>query len=147
MAKLKGITPIIAILVLLLITVAIAGAAWIYITQYVSQTTNKVLETTSSECSAGGVVVFVRNSGTGTVTFSSDLILSRDVTSGAGNCITATSVNPIITTVAGATITSIAPGQAGMLNDTACDSQGTNRGAIRYRLIVAGRVATLNINC
>jgi flagellin-like protein len=43
MKKLKGITPIIAILVMLLITIAITGSAWIYVSTYYSGMTGKAI--------------------------------------------------------------------------------------------------------
>jgi flagellin-like protein len=46
----KGITPIIAIIVLLLITVALAGTAYIYISNYMASLTEKSIEVTDRFC-------------------------------------------------------------------------------------------------
>jgi len=61
----KGITPIIATIVLLLITVALAGAAWNYLWQYWNSIVGKQIEMTDAFCVGGDqAVVFIRNSGT-----------------------------------------------------------------------------------
>ena len=47
----KGITPVIAIIVLLLITVALSGMAWAYFMQYYSGLTNNQIEIADAYCS------------------------------------------------------------------------------------------------
>ncbi len=46
----KGITPIIAIIVLLLITVALAGAAWTYLSTYMTGLTGESIEVRDYFC-------------------------------------------------------------------------------------------------
>ena len=61
----KGVTPIIAIIMLLLITVALAGAAWTYLQAYMSALIGKSIEVTDAFCINGDTaVVLLRNSGT-----------------------------------------------------------------------------------
>ncbi len=61
----KGITPIIAIIVLLLITVAVAGSAWTYLQQYVGGLTSSQMEVVDYFCVGGNQAkILVRNTGT-----------------------------------------------------------------------------------
>ena len=61
----KGITPIIAIIVLLLITVALAGAAWTYLSTYITGLTGQSVELQDYFCVGGQTpVILVRNTGT-----------------------------------------------------------------------------------
>lgn len=61
----KGITPIIAIIVLLLITVALAGAAWTYLSSFWAGMTARNIQVTDAFCVAGvNATIFVRNTGT-----------------------------------------------------------------------------------
>jgi flagellin-like protein len=61
----KGITPIIAIIVLLLITVALAGAAWTYLSSFWTGITARNIEVTDAFCvERKNATVFIRNSGT-----------------------------------------------------------------------------------
>jgi flagellin-like protein len=70
----KGITPIIAIIVLLLITVALAGATWTYLSDYFNRMIAKQIELTDSFCINGNqAVIFVRNMGTQSFSPSSEI--------------------------------------------------------------------------
>jgi len=63
----KGITPIISTIVLLLITVALAGAAWVYIGGFMGTYTEKsfTIPTGGAYCdNAGTIHVRVVNTGT-----------------------------------------------------------------------------------
>jgi len=61
----KGITPVIAIIVLLLITVALAGATWTYLNAYWTNLVGKQIEITDGFCiNSNEAVVFIRNTGT-----------------------------------------------------------------------------------
>jgi flagellin-like protein len=61
----KGITPIIAIIILLLITVALSGAAWSYIQGFFYPTIAKsfTFPTGGIYCRGGNITVFVINTG------------------------------------------------------------------------------------
>jgi flagellin-like protein len=61
----KGITPVIAIIVLLLITVALAGATWTYLSAYWEGIVGKNVQVMDSYCVAGSNgIILVRNTGT-----------------------------------------------------------------------------------
>jgi flagellin-like protein len=63
--KRKGITPIIAIIVLLLITVALAGAAWTYLSTYMSGLTGQSVEVRDYFCTGGSTAtIIIANTGT-----------------------------------------------------------------------------------
>jgi flagellin-like protein len=67
----KGITPIISTIVLLLITVALAGAAWVYMSGFLGTYTEKsfIIPTGGAYCdSTGQFHVRVVNSGTTKIT-------------------------------------------------------------------------------
>jgi flagellin-like protein len=67
----KGITPIISTIVLLLITVALAGAAWVYINNFMDMYTGKTFTVSTGGvfCDAGGKFhVRLVNSGSTAIT-------------------------------------------------------------------------------
>jgi len=68
----KGITPVIAIIVLLLITVALAGAAWSFMSAYWEGLVAKSIHITDSYCSTNEATVLIRNTGTGKITLEND---------------------------------------------------------------------------
>lgn len=64
----KGITPIISIIILLLITIGLASAAWTYMSGYMSNLLSKNLDVSTGSCIGGTQVVFIiRNTGTDNV--------------------------------------------------------------------------------
>jgi len=80
--NMKAITPIIAIIVLLLITVAISGAAWTYISGYWSGTVDKQVEVTDAFCvGTNQAKIIVKNIGTSPMSTGDITIINR--TSGA----------------------------------------------------------------
>jgi flagellin-like protein len=61
----KGITPIIAVIILLLITVALAGMAWSFMSGYVTTMTGKSVQVIDNYCTAGrNAVIVISNVGT-----------------------------------------------------------------------------------
>jgi flagellin-like protein len=79
----KGITPIIAIIVLLLITVALAGAAWTYLSSFWTGMTARNIEVTDAFCvQRQYAVVYVRNTGTQIIDTSDITVI--DPTTGTG---------------------------------------------------------------
>ncbi|MBI4020376.1 MAG: LamG domain-containing protein [Candidatus Aenigmarchaeota archaeon] len=62
----KGITPIISIIILLLITIALSGAAYTYLSIYFGSLTQKTLQVTDAYCDSGGSGAVLILSGTGT---------------------------------------------------------------------------------
>ncbi len=89
----KGITPIISIIVLLLITVALAGAAWTYLSGIMGIYTEKsfIIPTAGAYCSAGKIVVSLVNTGTSTITTDNWITASIDP---AINCTAGDPVKP-----------------------------------------------------
>ena len=73
----KGITPIISIIILLLITVGLAAAAWTYMGNYFSSITAKTIEIPTQKCINGkDVMVVVHNMGTQNVsTVTTDIVI------------------------------------------------------------------------
>ncbi len=64
----KGITPIIAVIILLLITVALAGMAWAFLSGYFTGLTGKTISVVDYSCISGGQAqVIIRNSGTSAI--------------------------------------------------------------------------------
>jgi flagellin-like protein len=79
----KGITPIISIIVLLLITVALAGVAWVYLSGYLGSQIEKSFSIAPNGVvctdTGGGVnqiTVMVTNTGTGPLT-AADFLLTQ----------------------------------------------------------------------
>lgn len=75
----KGITPIISIIILLLIAVSISAAAWTYISGYWSGLIGSAIEITSSICSSDGTtaVVYIHNIGTNRLNILNGLEIDR----------------------------------------------------------------------
>jgi flagellin-like protein len=91
----KGISPIIATILMLMITIALAGTAYMYISGVFTGRTAVVLSVSSADCNSTHVNVYVKNDGTlnssavtvsvdgsGTGTCNIPLIVSG----GVGNC-------------------------------------------------------------
>ena len=61
----KGITPIIAVIILLLITVALAGFAWSFLSGYIGGLTAKNIQVSDSYCAGGTEAkIVLKNIGT-----------------------------------------------------------------------------------
>jgi len=61
----KGVTPIVAIIILLLITIALAGAAYTYLSTYFQGVTGKATQIIDAFCTAGTTTkIVIRNIGT-----------------------------------------------------------------------------------
>ena len=138
----KGITPIIATVVLLLIAIAIAGAAYTYITGYWGGLTQKALESTSASCTSTGVVINVRNSGTGNITLTDggvDVAITKQVTAGS-----APGTKSFTYTPASAVL---GPGQGGSLTDANCNSASNGGSTCVYTIVAGGRPTTQQVTC
>jgi flagellin-like protein len=66
----KGITPIIASIILLLIAVALGGSSWMYIYGYWGTMTSQNIDTMGSYCSRGLATVNIKNVGTDPINIS-----------------------------------------------------------------------------
>lgn len=72
----KGITPIIAIIILLLITMALAATAWMFLSGFLDTLVGQsfILPPNSAVCSAGGTIsVFMTNTGQNAITPNNDI--------------------------------------------------------------------------
>jgi len=71
----KGVSAVIATILMLMITIALAGMAYMYISGVFTARTAVVLAITDSECTTSDITVWVRNDGTvasGTITVDVD---------------------------------------------------------------------------
>jgi flagellin-like protein len=72
----KGITPIISTIILLLITIALAGAAWTFFSGYLGAQTAKSFIIPSSDCVNGRILVYVTNTGISPLNTTLDFIVA-----------------------------------------------------------------------
>ena len=75
----KGITPIIAVIILLLITVALAGMAWAFLSGYFTGMTAKNIQLIDYSCAGGTTRVIFRNAGTQTIDITTPCTTSGSV--------------------------------------------------------------------
>lgn len=147
----KGITPIVATVVLLLIAVAIAGAAYTYITGYWGGLTQKSLEATSATCTSAGMVINLRNSGTGNITLNgtnADVVVTKQVIS--GNALSGTSLSYAPTTFMAAAngwSVVLTPGMGGSITDANCNSASHGGSTCSYTIIAGGRPTVQQTTC
>jgi flagellin-like protein len=130
----KGITPIISIIILLLITIGLASAAWTYMSGYMTNLTSRVLDVSTSSCINGvQATVLVRNAGTNRINVTDIKGLNLD--SGA-------SLTLGWTDLGGAAVTTIEAGQSARVritntDGTNCTTVGTSK-ACKYELTLSG---------
>ena len=131
----KGITPIIAIVILLLIVVAIAGMAYTFILGFYGSFTGQVLEITSSTCySNGSVMLFIKNNGQEAID-SADINVAREVVAGTAGAA------PYVKLPA-----TLDPGGSGMIYN-ACTTPAGGTATCRYVVTSAGRSQTVVMQC
>ena len=83
----KGITPIIAVIILLLITVALAGMAWAFLSGYFTGMTGKTIAVVDYSCIGGTTAqVIIRNSGTQAITLSAGCAAAGGVIGTTATC-------------------------------------------------------------
>ena len=134
--SLKGISPIIAIFVILLITVVIAGAAWTYISGYYGGMVERGIEVTSIDCTAAGVAIYIHNIGTGKIyTANNDVQISRINVSGSCGGAMSITFDPI----------ELGPGDTGIATDANCNA--ADDATPRYTIIAGGRVQKAQVTC
>ena len=75
----KGITPIIAVIILLLITVALAGLAWTFLSGYFTGMTAQNIQLIDYSCAGNTVRVIIRNAGSQSITMTSPCTISTSV--------------------------------------------------------------------
>jgi len=129
----KGITPIISIIVLLLITVALAGVAWVYLSGFLeTQTRTLTIPPNGIYCSAGNVTVVVTNTGQSDLT-SDRLVVKEMVENGT-------------TSSAGTLIPDPLPSKESGTVTFACGGNPCD-GSFSATLGTSGAVQTVSINC
>ena len=107
----KGISGVIATILMLMITIALAGTAYLYITGVFTSRTGVVLSIEQALCPVGGAVITVRNDGTGVASnVAVTLTGPNGTTTGAGSCPDIFSIN------------------AGNSNHTTCTSRSAGTG-------------------
>lgn len=144
----KGITPIIAIVILLLITIAIAGVAYTFITGVVTNTAGKTVQVTGVSCSAAGsIVIYFQNVGTDAVSVPD--ANNGDVQVKNGVCVTGTCASSLpgtAVTFAGDVSDSVAGGSSASVT-VPCDITGAGPSTCKYDFLVAGRPAPVQTQC
>ena len=135
----KGITPIIAIIVLLLITVALAGVAWSYLQGYMGGLTSKSLEVRDYFCSStNSPILVVAN--IGTTALGTGEIIVMDAGTGTSSVGTWTAIN------GSAVIPSIPIGGVAKWTQTAACPSGTTC-AYRVTAGAGGRTQSVSVVC
>lgn len=123
----KGITPIIAIIILLLITIALAGAAWSYISVYWSSITGRNIMIIDGFCTGGTTAnIIIKNTGTLKVALS-DIEIINTVTNSVITDLNWTDIS------ATQEIQELNPGESGRFNTT-CPGYCT------YKFIYGGTI-------
>ena len=141
--KKKGITPIVAIVILLLIAVAIAGSAYTWIGGYYTGLTGNAISITDTTCSivvGDDDVITIRftNIGTEPLTLSNANMVDRVV---FGEATPATTANYAYDTV-------VNPGTGGTVTDTQVETAAFTSGATyRYFIEVGGRTTQTQVTC
>lgn len=144
----KGITPIISIIILLLLTVGMAAAAWSYMTTYFSSITAKTIEISMQKCvsGAGGqdVLAVIRNMGTATIDIGDDIVIWDR----GGNVVDP--ANIAWADIYGNPLTppndKIEPGRDAKVNIYCCVGSGCPR-TCTYDIIIGGRSQTATAYC
>jgi flagellin-like protein len=142
----KGITPIISIIVLLLITVSLAGAAYVFLGGYMTGLTGKSIQVSNPGACAGGTsaVITVTNLGSLPITLGACTISGSTATCGDITVIRQdTGTIDAAATFSAATIDPYQPGSlsSATFTDPGCHTLGNPADVCRYAFSVAGQSA------
>jgi flagellin-like protein len=149
----KGITPIIAVIILLLITVALAGMAWAFLQGYFGSLTTKNIIAAGGYCTGGTQAnVIIKNTGTDKINISycdtglpstntracGELTVARTDTGGSGNMSLGT----------GAGVQFLNGGATVIFTDTACTATGAPK-SCSYIFTAGSGIgpATASVDC
>lgn len=121
----KGISPIIATIIILLVTIAIAGAAYSYISVIWSGTTEGIQRVDSS-CLNGNATITFKNIGTKAI-----------------DSVTVMRTSPSTLSVTNISPSAISPGAQGVIHDVSC---GANTMCI-YKILVGGQSNEWYVQC
>jgi len=75
----RGISTIIAAILLLIITIGLAGTAYLFITRILYTQTSKVIQVLSADCTNNNITLVVSNQGTDTIASADLTILINNV--------------------------------------------------------------------
>jgi flagellin-like protein len=134
----KGISPIIATIVILLVTIVIAGAAWAYISGYFGGMVSKGVEITSIDCTTTGVKIYLHNIGSDNIDTAADIEVTKELVAGA--CTSANMQGTYIPVT-------VPPGGTTVLTDAGCLSTDPTSPVPRYTIVAGGRVQHTQVNC
>jgi len=148
MVNQKGISTIIATLVLLLVTLGIISTAAMWLMGYFGGITKYAIEVTATDCSPSGAKIYVKNIGTETITNAVLKVMERK------------NMSTTLTKVCNDTLTAgdiisyldldtpIELNQIGTITDVYCNSTAAAGVVIKYKLYVTGgRPQTVQVNC
>ncbi len=127
----KGISTIIAVMLMVVLTIGLGMAAWSFMSGWLRGKTAVILTITDQDCETGGAIrIWVRNDGTKTSDTLTFTVLSKPAAdTGAVNC---------------APNAGIAPGQEVTITCTRADPEP---GMYRIRISTTGAHATAEVMC
>ena len=123
----KGISAVIATILMLMITIALAGMAYMYISGIFTSRTGKVIDLIDSYCSGTTIYLVIKNSGTMNISPTGDLTFT---------------VNGAADTDPGCDKTSV-----GIGNSTVCSGFTGNKGANMIRVVGPSNSVGGNVYC
>ena len=138
----KGITPIISIIILLLVTVGLAAAAWTYMNNYLLTLTSKTIEIPHQTCVNGeDVLAVVHNMGTTNININNDVRIWDN----AGNPVLGATWEDLD----GGVITDIPAGDYARATVNCCTSGagGDCPKTCAFQFVVAGRAQPVTVYC
>ncbi|MFH1237589.1 MAG: archaellin/type IV pilin N-terminal domain-containing protein [Candidatus Aenigmatarchaeota archaeon] len=144
----KGITPIISVIILLLITVGLAAAAWTYMGNFFSSLTAKTIEIPTQKCISGAsgatnVMIILHNMGTESVSLTNDVTILSNGIPVAAAAFNWCMVNE---TCASDTLTAVPAGGFGKVIITGCTTPGVAK-TCNYDFVVASRTQSASVYC
>ncbi len=143
MARMKGITPIISTIVLVLVMVALAGAAWSYIGGFTSSYTSKVIDLPpgSSYFDGKNVNIMLRNIGTSAISTGSCTVSGSNNNTVTCGDITITREGSSNDADIRPSAASISPKGSITITDYNCQA-----GNVRYRISSPSSTYDVNVN-
>jgi len=145
----KGITPIISIIILLLITVGLAASAWTYMSNYMTSLTSKVIEMPTQKCVGGeNVMAIVHNIGTQSIKIANDVVILEGDTALGGAEAVWCNLNE--TCPPGTEINTILSGGYGKLTIAECCGGTSGKPCPKtcnYDMIIGGRSQSITVYC
>lgn len=96
----KGVSAIIATILLLMITIALAGTAYVYMSGMIGGRTSKTISLLDASCTSNKLNIVLSNDGTSQITISSDLkFFVNNIESTFATSPSATTISPHVTQV------------------------------------------------